>query len=1535
MNRNGGKACTLQIATHNVNGARSRSGSCRLQGMVKLWCQLGLAVVCLQETRLTNASCGEYENVINDTARHLIHPGWKAFWSHYTGSSAGVGILVRRDMLGSGSIKVRKNTAGKADAEVILRGRVMSLALDWGGHRLNVGCIYMPSGCATAQRQVISHHLGPWAGRPRLHVWGGDFNFVQNVELDRCQTQLVGIPGLEDEIAPPPLAASAEPSRVSVRLQQAGRAARVEVPVEAGGVHQPEGTGRQARVAHRHHDVGTAELFNAACPDLEDVFRLLHPNKRQYSYIHSRWASRIDRFMTSSALRPFVTATGALANSMTDHRPVGLTLLATSSAQASGPGLKRMRMHFASDVVLKEVMRVWLEEQLGARPVVVSTDHDALQAQLLEWWDAFKGRLMGKVAALNRMAKAYRLQHSGPEVAAARVGLQAAVGEVERGTWNAANLKAVITARAELARVEAADRIDTKFQCRREWVLGQERPSPLLSRLTQPPATARVVVALRDASGRLEDRPYHMSCIVARFWAATSGAVHTSRVAQDQVLAPLRADSQRCIGVEAAAKLGETIITRGEVKSALGRAATGKSPGPDGVTYDIYKEYSLLFIPVLSEVFTAIGVSGAVRDGFLDGVISILPKKGDLTLPANYRPITLLNADYRLLAKVLAARLGGALRGVVSVEQTAFLKGRHIGENIMLLQLLPQLMKLKGESAVIAFCDFAKAYDTIDRDFLYRAMDAMGAGAGFIRWAKIMLSCTRACAVVNGHVSEKQVFAAGVRQGCPLAPLLYLFVAQALHSWLRASGVGVHVGAGGLLTASQYADDTKVLLRALEEHEVSSFLGVMDTFRLASGQRLNADKTELLPVGTCSTRPPIAVCGGLRVVDAARGVGITFTNKGGDRAVHTQRRGRRVVGLNVPPAHTAAIQAEVEAGRAAHHRDTGYATRHAVRIAMAASQSAATAAARAAVPQVQTPPPPTAAVESEVSASKMAERLRDIKIKFGTLSKLRLSIFGRGTASASYGLSIMMYLCEHVGMPPIGITLDLQQATNKLVDRGQAPNNRARAWTGVPAMLLPGRPREGGFGATPWVEHIRGRHAVAGARMLMSGAQPAQPCYRVAIEVLHLLHQYMSPLALCCPSLPADMGRLSPALAKLHEGLCCLPPVQDVVAAALSPGDWCYAAPLWGNPLLPAALMHANMAHARKLPCLGTVGDLVVRAASVRAVRVSSCFLGMSSAQWAAVMFVEAWLNEVLAHLPAGWVQAAISVHGRISSGAMQAPVLADALCVILPRLGWVMTWGDIKPRTIMLSHLSVREATQLQLRDACEAKKEAHARFIMEAHGQGAGGATVADHGKLLGVMSSCWDIAWENKEKEIFWRLAVNGVADGHQWNNGVGHTCGCGAANPRREHFFWSCPVAQAVVETLRQGCPGCDSLSKTNVWLMQAPTGVPHAIWLVVCLAALNGMNAGRKKMISVSRKFAQSADPEWRPHQAARTRFMAHGASHMSVAQKVEAAMGVAVSDFWGRLASFAALRRNPVGVGTSTPFLRVGAAGLQVNRVHA
>jgi hypothetical protein len=125
-----------------------------------------------------------------------------------------------------------------------------------------------------------------------------------------------------------------------------------------------------------------------------------------------------------------------------------------------------------------------------------------------------------------------------------------------------------------------------------------------------------------------------------------------------------------------------------------------------------YRHFRTQLAPVLADLYTAAWAQDSLPAGFLDGVISVIYKKGEKSNPSNYRPITLLNTDYRLLSRLLSDRLLPCLDILIPHTQTAFLPGRRIGDTILLQQLLPCAMQRENSAALTLFLDQVKAYDT-------------------------------------------------------------------------------------------------------------------------------------------------------------------------------------------------------------------------------------------------------------------------------------------------------------------------------------------------------------------------------------------------------------------------------------------------------------------------------------------------------------------------------------------------------------------------------------------------------------------------------------------------------------------------------------------------------------------------------------------------------------------------------------------------------------------------------------------------------
>ena len=184
-------------------------------------------------------------------------------------------------------------------------------------------------------------------------------------------------------------------------------------------------------------------------------------------------------------------------------------------------------------------------------------------------------------------------------------------------------------------------------------------------------------------------------------------------------------------------------------------------------------------------------VNHALKVGFLhptarQGVISLIPKKGrDRNFLVHWRPITLLNVDYKILSKALANKMKIVLPTLIHEDQTGFLSGRSISENIRKMCDVIDFYMLQNLPALVVSVDFAKAFDRVDYNALYAAMCYFNFPEEFIEWTKVMFKGFSLQTVNNGNLSEPLTLTRGLFQGNPQAPYLFLIVIEVLAQKLQ------------------------------------------------------------------------------------------------------------------------------------------------------------------------------------------------------------------------------------------------------------------------------------------------------------------------------------------------------------------------------------------------------------------------------------------------------------------------------------------------------------------------------------------------------------------------------------------------------------------------------------------------------------------------------------------------------------------------------------------------------------------------------
>ena len=308
--------------------------------------------------------------------------------------------------------------------------------------------------------------------------------------------------------------------------------------------------------------------------------------------------------------------------------------------------------------------------------------------------------------------------------------------------------------------------------------------------------------------------------------------------------------------------LCEGLLDSSEVLAALKGTSKNKSPGSDGLPAEFYLQFWDLLGSDLMEVLNEGYRSGSFSLSQRSGLISLIYKKGDRLSCKNWRPITLLNVDYKLCARALAGRLLKVLHYVVAPDQTCGVPGRYIGENVAFLRDVVAYASESDCPLAILSLDQEKAFDHVDCSFLYSTLSKMGFGPSFIRWVQLLYSDVQSSVLVNGYTTKPFKPSRGVRQGCPLSPLLYILTMEVLACSIRANPdiVGLSIPRSPILPVlSLYADDTSAVVSS--DRAIVAVFETYDRFEKASGSKINLDKCEGLWLGSWQHRldAPIAI----------------------------------------------------------------------------------------------------------------------------------------------------------------------------------------------------------------------------------------------------------------------------------------------------------------------------------------------------------------------------------------------------------------------------------------------------------------------------------------------------------------------------------------------------------------------------------------------------------------------------------------------------------------------------------------------------
>eukprot|EP00054_Salpingoeca_dolichothecata_P024970 m.172189 g.172189 ORF g.172189 m.172189 type:complete len:641 (+) comp25204_c0_seq16:88-2010(+) len=336
----------------------------------------------------------------------------------------------------------------------------------------------------------------------------------------------------------------------------------------------------------------------------------------------------------------------------------------------------------------------------------------------------------------------------------------------------------------------------------------------------------RTVSSVRRPDGSLTSSPVEGAAVAREFYSTLFGRNKTNPPELDWFSEGLCAEARESLNAP---------FTTEEAHDALMSLRSGGSPGLRGVGAEFFKLISDLAVPHFLLMLDEWSDAGEIPLWASTGLLSVLSKGADFDNRLDKcRPITVLPFEYKWLSQMILRRMEPFLADLVDPCQAAFVKGRRIQTNILNL--------IAAIHSGSAGADFSKAYDRLDHKYLLQLLDRLGFGDFLCTWVAMLYAQPLSCVKMAGVVSPTFAREAGVAQGDPLSPALFILAIQPLFNKLRSSLQGVQVAGGTTpLVVQGYADDSQIFCGS--QDDIDSYVTIMHRFCGFSGLEINFSKS--------------------------------------------------------------------------------------------------------------------------------------------------------------------------------------------------------------------------------------------------------------------------------------------------------------------------------------------------------------------------------------------------------------------------------------------------------------------------------------------------------------------------------------------------------------------------------------------------------------------------------------------------------------------------------------------------------------------
>jgi len=276
------------------------------------------------------------------------------------------------------------------------------------------------------------------------------------------------------------------------------------------------------------------------------------------------------------------------------------------------------------------------------------------------------------------------------------------------------------------------------FHSKARWIEKGEKPTNYFFNLEKRNFEKRVIAQLKLENGKIISDMKQINQEIELFYSdllETKSSSFLSTNFRENFFTSVEDLDIPKLSCEESVSL-ESDLTLDEIKNILTSFQNNKSPEDNGFSKEIYETFFDLIGTHLLNSYNEAFTKGQLSISQRRGIICLIPKDDSCLVElSNWRPLTLLNIDYKILAKAIGQRIESILSSIIHSDQTGFIKGRFIGQNVQLLNDIMEYTEAKKLPGILLFIDFRKALDTIEWNFIHKSIELYNFGP---KWISIL-----------------------------------------------------------------------------------------------------------------------------------------------------------------------------------------------------------------------------------------------------------------------------------------------------------------------------------------------------------------------------------------------------------------------------------------------------------------------------------------------------------------------------------------------------------------------------------------------------------------------------------------------------------------------------------------------------------------------------------------------------------------------------------------------------------------------------